>query len=407
MKIKKLSALFIVGAFLLSLTGCAAEQPVQPTDNSIPQNQETVFSEPVPTEPSPWDMTTMEIVRDMGIGINLGNTFDAFGDWVDKWGDGSVESYVTCWGSPVITQEMIQGYADEGFGVLRIPVHWFNLMGDDYTISADYLAAVKQVVQWALDAEMYVIVNIHHDEDGLFAGFPTNREASLSAYVKIWSQLAEAFRDYDHRVVLESLNEEGCWDGVWNRWGTDAGKAEAYQILFEINQAFVDTIRGSGGNNERRHLLLAGYATGITETCDAMFRMPEDPANRCAVSVHYYTPPGFAILEEDASWGKATATWGTEADFAELEAYMNMLQATFVDNGIPVIVGEYGCPSNNKERESVRLYLSSVCAAIYERNMCPILWDVAGAHYDRNTYKMIDRELIASLIAVTQETNLP
>ena len=119
MTARRMCALLMV-LVLLSSFGCGSGQP------SV-----TV------SEPDPWEMTTAQVVRDMGIGIDLGNTYEAFGDWVDQWGDGSVESYVTCWGSPVITREIIQGYADEGFGVLRIPVHWFNLMGDDYTISPE------------------------------------------------------------------------------------------------------------------------------------------------------------------------------------------------------------------------------------------------------------------------------
>lgn len=400
MKPRSICPLLMSLILVISLLGCAAVQ----TRPSM-QTTDPPLTEPLPAEPDPWGMTTMEIVRDMGIGINLGNTFEAYGDWVDQWGDGSVESYVTCWGSPIITREMIEGFAEEGFGVLRIPVHWFNLMGEDYTLSPEYLASVKQTVDWALDAQLYVIINIHHDEDGFFAGFPQNREASMAAYSKIWTQIAQAFRDYDQRLILESLNEEGCWDSLWNRWGGTRGKAEAYELLNAINQTFVDTVRGTGGNNERRHLLIAGYGTDIAATCDPMFRMPQDPAERCAVSVHYYTPPGFAILEEDAFWGKAARTWGTEEEQAELAMYMDMLKESFVDKGIPVIIGEYGCPKNNKDPEAVRRYLSAVCAAVYERQMCPILWDVTGLHYDRDNCRMVDRELIEVLRKVPEEKN--
>ncbi len=107
------------------------------------------------------DITTMELVRDMGIGINLGNTYESCGDWIAQWGDGTPESYETAWGSPVITQEMIQGYADEGFGVLRIPVAWSNMMGEDYVISKEYFNAVHEVVDWALNCGLYVIMNLH------------------------------------------------------------------------------------------------------------------------------------------------------------------------------------------------------------------------------------------------------
>lgn len=357
------------------------EEITEPETESSPKTEEYVGMR---------NITTMELVRDMGIGINLGNTFESCGDWIAQWGDGSVQSYETAWGSPVITQEMIQGYADAGFRVLRIPVAWSNLMGGNYTVSEDYLAAVREVVDWTLEAGMYAIINIHHD-NGWMADFPTDTEECMYHYSRIWEQVSDAFSDYGDYLIFESLNEEGCWDEVWNQYsGSADGKEEVFSLLNEINQTFVDIVRGSGGNNPVRHLLIAGYATNIELTSDELYHMPADPAGRCAVSVHYYTPPAFAILEEDADWGKCRSTWGTEADFKELEKYMEMLKTNFINKGIPVIMGEYGCPKKNKDEESVRLFLTSVCKAAYDSRICPILWDITGLHYDRGLCKMTD-----------------
>ncbi|MDE6852701.1 MAG: cellulase family glycosylhydrolase, partial [Lachnospiraceae bacterium] len=343
------------------------------------------------------DITTLELVHDMGLGINLGNTYESCGDWIAQWGDGTPESYITAWGSPVITQEMIHGYAEEGFSVLRVPVAWSNMMGEDYTISEAYLGSVRETVDWALDCGLYVILNIHYD-NGWFSGFSTNREECMKKYICVWEQLTNAFANYDDHLIFESLNEEGCWEDIWNRWsGESDSKKQAYSLLNDINQTFVDIVRNSVGNNPERHLLIAGYATDIDLTCDNLFEMPDDPENRCAVSVHYYTPSYFAILEEDTDWGKARSTWGTDADFEQLNHYMDMMKATFIDNGIPVIVGEYGCPKNNKDEESVRLFLTSVCKAAYERQLCPILWDITGLHYNRDTCQMYDSQLKKSL----------
>ena len=365
------------------------------------------------------DMTTMEIVHDMGIGINLGNTLESAGDWIaevdQKWGDGilEVKEYETAWGSPVITQPMIQGMADEGFGVVRVPVAWSNMMSDDgtYTISDAYTKRVQEIADWVIDADMYCIINIHWD-NGWVNKFPEDVDGCMRRYEIMWTQIADAFKDYDDHLIFESQNEELGWDSIWNQWGgTQAQKEESYALVNRVNQKFVDVVRASGGNNPKRHLLISGYNTSIDLTCDPLFHMPDDPANRMAVSVHYYTPVGFAILEEDASWAKARSTWGTDADFQELNQQMDLVKSTFVDKGIPVIIGEYGCPTVGKDPASVRTFLSSVCKAAYERNMCPVLWatpqsgdhpdDPINGHYNRTTCQLSDPELKKAFNEIT------
>ena len=336
------------------------------------------------------EMSTMEIVKDMGMGINLGNTLEACGDWINS---SSVTNYETAWGSPVITEDMIKGYRAAGFGVLRVPVAWSNMMAEDYTTHPDYIARAKEIVDWALNADLYVILNIHYD-GGWWTEFPTDKENCMHKYVRIWEQLSGAFEEYDEHLMFEFLNEEGGWDSLWNRYsGTLEGKDESFGLLNEINQTFVDTVRDSGGNNAQRHLLIAGYTTDVELTCDALFKMPKDPANRCAVSVHYYTPSTFCILTEDAVWGKARTEWGSEKDIAELNKYMDMLKTNFVDKGYPVIIGEYGVAAENKTREMINLYVTSVCEAAYIRDMCPVLWSTTGNFYNRDTCTVYDTEL--------------
>lgn len=344
------------------------------------------------------DITTMEVVQEMGLGINLGNTFESSGSWISNT---SVTNYETGWGSPVITQEMIQGYKDCGFGVLRVPVAWSNMMGENYTINPSYLARVKQVVDWALESDMYVILNIHWD-GGWWTGFAKDDQRSecFVKYERVWEQLTKAFKNYGDKLMFESLNEEGGWEDIWNRYTNQGNKKKSFSLLNDINQKFVDIVRDSGGNNAKRHLLIAGYNTDIELTCDSAFKMPEDPAGRCAVSVHYYIPSTFAILEKDASWGKAQTEWGSESDVAELNKYMDMMKTNFVDKGIPVIIGEYGTSTKNKTPQMVRKYLSSVCEAGYTRGMCPVLWDITDVFYKRSEAKFIDPKLLKELMNV-------
>ncbi|MDE5860335.1 MAG: glycoside hydrolase family 5 protein [Oscillospiraceae bacterium] len=261
------------------------------------------------------DITTVELVKEMGYGINLGNTLEACGDWI---GGKTPNDFERAWGSPTITQEIIQTYADGGFGVLRIPVAWSNMISDDgtYTIAPEYIARVKEVVDWTLDTGMYAIINIHWD-NGWFNKFPENKEESMKRFKAMWTQIAEAFEDYGDKLMFEGQNEEIGWESIWNPWGgSEEEKKESYALANEVNQAFVDTIRSGGGNNPERHLLISGYNTDIERSCSPLFKMPNDPANRMAVSVHYYTPAVLCLLDKDADWGKAATEWGNEKDMA-------------------------------------------------------------------------------------------
>ena len=346
------------------------------------------------------DISTMELVHDMGIGINLGNTFESCGGWINGT---SVTDYETAWGSPVITKEIIKGYADSGFGVLRVPVAWSNMMDSEYNIDPQYISRVKEVVRWAVEDDMYVIMNIHWD-GGWFDDFPSDKEKCMTKYKAIWGQLCDNFGEFDDHLMFESLNEEGGWSELWDRYsGTTEGKAESYELLNEINQEFVDLVRSSGGNNSERHLLIAGYVTDIDCTCDEMYKMPEDPKGRCAVSVHYYTPSTFCLLAKPTDWGSPRETWGSPRDMNELENYMELLKTTFIDKGIPVIMGEYGAVAiSNKTPEQIRNYNTAVCTAAYKRGICPVLWDITGVFYDRDTCQFKDRDMLEGMMAVKE-----
>lgn len=387
---KKILSFILALCMIVSVTACSSGN-----ESSVPE--EVKGSE----DRTMREMTTQELIEDMGLGINLGNTFESCGNWINK---SSVTNYETAWGSPVITEQMIKGYKDCGFGVMRLPVAWSNMMDKKtYTINPDYMARVKEVLNWALDSDLYVILNIHYD-NGWFSGFADDkkRDECFKKYETIWKQLCEEFGDYGDHLMFESLNEEGGWEELWNRYSNEGDKEKSYSILNEINQKFVDIVRASGKNNGKRHLLIAGYNTDVDLTCDELYKMPADPENRCAVSVHYYTPSTFAILEKDASWGKAKTTWGSEADKKLLTKYMDMLKTTFVDKGIPVIIGEYGCSTKNKKAKYINLYLSSVCKEAYSRGMLPVLWDITDVFYDRTTCTFKDKDLLDGLMAVKE-----
>ena len=130
-----------------------------------------------------------------------------------------------------------------------------------------------------------------------------------------------------------------------------------YKQVTAINQAFVDTVRGTGGNNASRFLLIAGYNTDIAKTCDERYVMPTDTIDgHMMISVHYYSPATYCTVDDpDNSWGYRDS-WGTEDDIAEMKDTLNLMRINYVNKGIPVIIGEYGViagKNSDGDRKSV------------------------------------------------------
>jgi len=209
------------------------------------------------------DLTAMTAAKEMGIGINLGNTFEAF--WQDEnnlttgaqtIGENTPQNYETCWGAVVTTEECIHGMKEAGFNTVRIPVYWGNMMADDgeYTINEEYISRVQEVVDWCLKENMYAIINIHHYDEFLIKHH--DKEEVLKAAAHVWEQVAEHFKNYSDSLIFEGFNEALGTppnEGDWAERSDDA-----YSYVNDMNQVFVDTVRKSGGKNAKRVLIVSG-----------------------------------------------------------------------------------------------------------------------------------------------------
>ena len=325
------------------------------------------------------DMSSVEVVKDMGVGWNLGNTFDACGLWISG---NTPSAYETAWGNPVVTQDLIKKVKSYGYKTIRIPITWAQNISSDNKINAAWMARIKEVVDWCMQEDLYVIINIHHDggngDIDWIRAASTNYTTMINRYVSLWEQVSKQFENYSDYLVFESMNEVEF---------KDLAKSDAYNLLNKINQTFVDTVRNQGGNNSKRHLLIAGYNTDIVQTCDSRYKMPTDPANKCILSIHYYTPSPFAVATVDTTWCVPRTTWGTKEDLDELNSYMMKLYTTFISKGTPVIIGEYGVlteAKNQKELSSIEKYLANVSETALSYGMCPVLWD-SGSGGDMQT----------------------
>lgn len=343
------------------------------------------------------DLSASELTVLMGNGINLGNTMEAYGR-ISLGTEAPVSSYETFWSQPVTTQEMITGMKNAGFDTLRIPVAWTNAMdyeSGDYTIREDYLNRVEEIINYALNENMYVVINDHWDGSwwGMFgSASEETRQKAWDLYTSMWTQIAERYKEYSDYLIFESANEE-----LGNRLNdtdvaADSGTLsadECYEMTLKINQKFVDIVRGTGGNNESRFLLIAGYNTDVDMTTDDRYIMPTDPANevnKLILSVHYYTPWGYCGNE-------SLSLWGTKRNYGEMNSLLESL-TKFTDQGYGVIIGEYGVlvKSDGTLKKNAALYYKNFLDNCDLYNFCPLLWDCNNL-YNRQDCKIIDDEI--------------
>lgn len=349
-------------------------------------------------------LTALEATRLMGNGINLGNTLEACDNNVGIKTNTPL-SYETHWGQPKTTQAMIDGMKAAGFDTIRIPVAWMtnatHLYEGDYTIDADYMDRVEEVVCYARKAGMYVIINDHWDGGwyGMFGSESAETRAlAMEAYKGMWQQIAERFRDYSDYLIFESANEElggrfdensplYCSDSVVTYLNDD----ERYALTNEINQTFVDVVRATGGNNATRFLLIAGYSTDINQTCDDRFQMPKDTVDsKLMVSVHYYDPWSYCGASSAASATK----WGKVSDYEYMDQQLAKM-TKFTEAGYGVVIGEYGAlPCSDGLKDNTLAYHTAFLDACTKYNLTNCLWDCSGL-YKRVSQTFADDDILA------------
>ncbi len=347
------------------------------------------------------DMSAMDYADDMGVGINLGNTMEAY--WEDKndktagastIGEDTPQDYEKCWGAVVTTQECIDGMRDAGFDTVRVPVYWGNMMEDDgkYTINEKYLKRVKEIVDYCRKDDLYVVINIHHYDEFLIKNH--DKEEVLKAVEKVWTQVAEYFKNYSDYLIFEGFNEAlGS-----QREGDNLSEEEIYDYVNDMNQTFVDAVRKTGGNNKKRILIASGYWTNIDNTTKDSFVMPSDSAeDKLMVSVHY--------IDNACYW---TNNIGGDYWLNYSTEQCELLKTAFIDKDIPVFVGETTSIYENermtgkaKDMQSHEA-LSTILNMAADYNLVPVLWDVNDNFYSRTECK-IKSESDAQVIAEIAE----
>lgn len=384
-----------------SVTSTASTTAAEPTSKSTESSTDTTKAnenKPSQTAGKMRNITSQQLVEDMTFGWNLGNTLDVC--QADRDGDGKINEHVeagekvdeTLWGNPKATKELFTSLKKNGVNAVRIPVTWRDHMDSNGNIDREWMDRVQQVVDYAYSQGMYVIINVHHDGGGdpkfgawIIEESQKDYNTFLKKYKNIWKQIAERFKNYSDYLIFESMNEVG-FDTLYN-----INKADAYNLINKINQDFVDIIRATGGNNAKRHLLIAGYYTDIERTCDSLYKMPDDKAGRCILSVHYYTPWDFCTCD-------IKHTWGTNSEVRQMETLIGKMKKNFVDKGIPVIIGEYA--ASGSDLSSCIFFIEKLNKLCSDYGIATFIWD-SGSQVNRKTYKWRTPQYLEALKRAT------
>lgn len=383
-------------ATLLIATGNGAPIQVAVTQYSRSKSYPGYNTTPKPADATGMGSTAVQLAAKINMGWNIGNTLEAIGG-------------ETAWGNPKVTNDLIKAVKQAGFNAIRIPCSW-NQYSDKSTakIQDAWLNRVKEVVQYCVNNDVYVVLNIHWDGGWLENNCTADKKDSVNDKQKaFWEQIATAFRDFDQHVLFASANEPAV------------ANADQMDVLLSYHQTFVNAVRSTGGRNRYRVLVVQGPATDISQTNTLMTTLPSDrTANRMMAEVHYYSPYQFCLMDADASWGNMWYFWGqnyhsttnttrnaTSGEESDLNSLFAMMKTKYTSKGIPVILGEFDAMRRSTLTGSdLQLHLNSrayflkyVVKQAKANGMLPFLWDTGNGVINRANNSIYDQKELDSL----------
>ena len=360
-------------------------------------------------------ITATELTENIRMGWNLGNTLDARGyrygfSWLGGgyYANTTVEEMETACVSHQATQELIDAVFDAGFDTLRIPVSWFKAADEEYNIREDWMERVYEVVNFAVENDMYIILNSHHDEY-IFSLLDDYMDETIIAFTRIWEQIAYTFRYHSEKLIFQGMNEPRTrfTPAEWN-----GGTAEERNNLNILNQLFVDIIRNSGGYNPYRVLMVPTYAASMAAVAQRNLVVPTDTIeDRIIVTMHSYAPVNFALMPNPA---QSTPNWSASnpSDTLPITNQMDLAYEIFVSQGIPVVLTEMG--TINRDNIRARADWTTFFITEANRRGMPTVWWDNGNHevsgpnpwggynetfglFDRGTAELIHPEIIEAI----------
>lgn len=387
---KRLISVLLICLLTFSFAGCK-NKDVQEGQKNFGENSSQVASQNSPEAADTAQGVCSEIVA----GWNLGNTLEACHSWGSIPEHPTPEEQETGWNNPKTTKAMIDKVVETGFNAIRVPVTWglqVEEKGGKYTIKQEWLDRVKEVVGYCLDNNVYVIVNMHHDDQTWLNISVSEKEWEQvkEKYRQLWEQIASEFKDHSKKLILEGANEitantkfDGCGTDenadCW--WGHEQICFDRLNELFKI---FVDTVRATGGNNESRYLMFPTYGAQWYENQIYKVKIPNGDKN-IILDVHWYQADFYA--KENNEW-----VFKAMRDFAD-------------ENGIGAVLGETGAMASYDDDKKIN-FAKNVVGCAKEFDIPVFLWDDGGdvKILERNELEWNSNAYVNEVIIVAKQS---
>lgn len=259
-------------------------------------------------------------------GVNLSNWFQA-----ENAQDVSFSRY---------TKQDFENIKSLGCDVVRLPInlHFMTDGAPDYTLDPLFLTLTNEVIDWAEELSMHLILDNH-----TFSTGPDTSPQSGEVLKKVWKQMGQEFESRSEYIHYEMLNEPHGIEA--DLWHTIVG-----EVIDEIRS--VDT----------KHSIIIG---GVNwNSLDAMINMPAYEDDNLIYTFHYYNP--FIFTHQGATW-----TGPSMADFVDIpfpydENTMPAMPATFEGTWLENAYNNYSSYGNEN---AVTANLDAITAFKQERNV--------------------------------------
>jgi endoglucanase len=350
------------------------------------------------------NITASELVSNIKVGYNIGNQLDAIGCSCGIMGEPEwIKTLEEAWDNPAISREYVNGIRRAGFNAVRIPVSWAKVCDIEYNIRKEWVARVREVVDYAVASDLYIILNTHHDEE-VFKLNDNNMAETRKAFIKIWKQISDEFKNYNEKLIFEALNEPRVLDNP-NQWR--GGSASERRNINTLNQLFVNIIRASGVNNRKRILMIkpqAAFLGNIIALDD--FIIPKDSVkNRLILGIHLYVPQEYTELSIKQG---GTDKWNASNsdDTRCITTAFNAAKCfSECNNNIPIILSEFGATNKYTNHDVRHEYAEYIVKEAKERDIKCFWWDggVGMQLFNRITGEMTFPLIVKGLMQGTEK----